>query len=253
VNGIEERGIIVTNTHKGYAGLLVVVGVAAAAYIVGTGSNGALPTQTTKRRLVVADETPSKPVVTKVREILPRDPNEQCIQSREATKAAMMEDSQVVKNMGFSGMFARLVEGIRSEGPVNGTVDTMLNMIREAGNPVTARDEDDIREKIAVRKEYFASLPSLYDGYFRLGDIRAISYDSSIGRVVCHVSYQIDYDLYRKWFVGNWPDQVETIDREMKVINDMRRVTNGVVVPGKTFSVQPDGKGGTALNILSND
>jgi hypothetical protein len=240
------------NVRQGYAGLLIVVGIAAAAYTVGTGPNGTVPTQTNGQS-VVADEPASKPVIERVKEARPRDPNEQCIQSREAIKAAMMEGSQVVKNIGLSGVFARLVNEIRSEGPVNGTVNMMLNLIREAGNPVSVRDEDDLRETVTARKEYFASLPSFYDGYFRLGDIRAISYDSGIGRVVCHVSYQIDYDLYRKWFVGNWPDQVDTIDREMKVINDMRRVTNGVVVPGKTFSVQPDGKGGTALNILSND
>ena len=128
------------------------------------------------------------------------------------------------------------------EGPMEGVPVSA----RKPGATVTVTVVSD------AKGDYAFPADRLKSGRYEL-TIRAVGYDPSLDRVTCHVSYQINYDFFEKWLFSLVPSEdVASFDQEMKVIKDIRRFSIGVV-PGKTFSIQPNGRGGMSMDILSNN
>jgi hypothetical protein len=184
------------------------------------------------------------------------DPNRVCAES---SRGVMMEDSQVVKNLHLPVAIVDFVITVREQGmeeALRYAADTLMEA--DGGRDPHVREPDFRAKLIEIMRSsrLYPSLPDFYDNYFILRGVTAVRYDPNIDRVTCHVNYQINYDFFEKWWLSlnPTPEQIAQHQRDMEPINQIRRFSpGGKLTMGKTFSVQPNGSGGIATQILSNN
>jgi len=183
------------------------------------------------------------------------DPNQECAQSRERLRSAMMEDSQMIKNWGLAGMFTLVTKKVREMGALDGLSEALMEEMHRAGRPATAEEfKKELRGKENALK-FYSALPELFDRYFVFTQILATGYDRSLDRVTCQANYYIDVDFLRSWMqqFEMEPDEAAKAEQALKTLNDIRRFSpTGRVSLRKTYIIQPDGNGATSLIFISN-